>query len=198
MSTLKDQLEHFPYRIILGSASPRRQELLKSLGFEFRICPIKADEDSWPRDLKAEEIKLWLAELKSNGYTEDLKDDEVLITSDTIVWCDEQVFNKPANFAEGKKMLAALSGKTHQVYTAVCLRSARKHVVFYDVANVTFKKLQGEEIDYYLTHFNPYDKAGGYGVQDWIGYTGIKKIEGSFYTVVGLPVRQLYEELLKF
>lgn len=95
-------------------------------------------------------------------------------------------------------MLAALSGKTHQVYTAVCLRSARKHVVFYDVANVTFKKLQGEEIDYYLTHFNPYDKAGGYGVQDWIGYTGIKKIEGSFYTVVGLPVRQLYEELLKF
>jgi septum formation protein len=198
MSTLKEQLEHFPYRIILGSASPRRQELLKSLGFEFRVSPVKADEDSWPRDLKAEEIPLWLAELKSNSYKEDLEEDEVLITSDTIVWCDDQVFNKPANFAEGKKMLEALSGKTHQVYTAVCLRSARKHVVFYDVANVTFKNLKGEEIEYYLTHFNPYDKAGGYGVQDWIGFTGIKKIEGSFYTVVGLPVRHLYEELLKF
>ncbi len=198
MTALQRQLEHYPYRIILGSASPRRQELLKSLGFEFRVKPIKADEDSWPKDLKAEEIPLWLAELKSNNYPDELEEDELLITSDTIVWCDENVFNKPSNFAEGKKMLESLSGKTHQVYTAVCLRSARKHVVFYDVANVTFKQLQSDEIEYYLTNFNPYDKAGGYGVQDWIGYTGIKKIEGSFYTVVGLPVRLLYEELLKF
>lgn len=194
MGVIKD----YPYRLILGSASPRRQELLKSLGLEFRIKPVKADETVWPKDLQAEEIPIYLAELKANAYEEELQDDELLITSDTVVWCEGKVFNKPLNFAEGKKMLESLSGRMHEVFTAVCLKSAHKHVTFFDESKVYFKKLSNEEIEYYLTNYSPYDKAGGYGVQDWIGYVGIEKIEGSFYNVMGLPVKILYEELQKF
>lgn len=191
-------IKKLPFRLILGSASPRRQELLKSLGLEFRIEPVKVDETTWPKDLQAEEIPVYLAELKANGYEEELQPDELLITSDTIVWCEGKVFNKPLNFAEGKKMLESLSGRMHEVYTAVCLKSANKHSTFFDVSKVYFKKLSNEEIEYYLTNYSPYDKAGSYGVQDWIGYIGIEKIEGSFYNVMGLPVKILYEELQKF
>ena len=194
MGVIKD----FPYRLILGSASPRRQDLLKSLGLEFRLKPVKADETVWPKDLKAEEIPIYLAELKANAYEEELQDDELLITADTVVWCEGKVFNKPLNFAEGKKMLESLSGKMHEVFTAVCLKSAHKHVTFFDESKVYFKKMNNEEIEYYLTNYSPYDKAGGYGVQDWIGYIGIDKIDGSFYNVMGLPVKILYEELQKF
>ncbi|MBL7910507.1 MAG: septum formation protein Maf [Bacteroidia bacterium] len=191
-------IKNFPYKLILGSASPRRQDLLKSLGFEFLNKPIKADESLWPKELKAQEIPIFLAELKADAYEEPLKEDELLITADTVVWCDGKVFNKPENFAEGKKMLETLSGKMHEVFTAVCLKSANKQTTFYDVSKVYFKKLKTEEIEYYLTNFSPYDKAGGYGVQDWIGYIGIDKIDGSFYNVMGLPVKELYEELIKF
>ena len=114
------------------------------------------------------------------------------------MWCEGKVFNKPANFAEGKKMLEALSGKMHEVFTGICLKSGNKQTTFYDVSKVYFKKLKPEEIEYYLINFTPYDKAGGYGVQDWLGYIGIDKIEGSFYNVMGLPVKDLYEELIKF
>lgn len=190
-------MKDFPYRIILGSGSPRRQELLKSLGFTFEVKPINADE-SFPETLKAQDIPLYLAEKKANAYSTPVKDDEILITSDTIVWCEGQVLNKPADFEEGKKMLGMLSGRMHEVYTGVCLKNQKKEVVFYDLSRVYFKVLTNEEIEYYLVNFSPYDKAGGYGVQDWIGYVAIEKIEGSFYNVMGLPVKRLYEELIRF
>lgn len=198
MNAIETIIKEFPYQLILGSASPRRQDLLKSLGFEFLNKPIKADESIWPKDLQAQEICIHLAELKADAYEEELKDNDLLITADTIVWCEGKVYNKPANFAEGKKMLESLSGKMHQVFTAVCLKSANKQTTFFDESKVYFKKLKNEEIEYYLTNFSPYDKAGGYGVQDWIGYIGIDKIEGSFYNVMGLPVKDLFEELIKF
>jgi septum formation protein len=198
MDKIETILKEFPFQLILGSASPRRQELLRSLGFEFMNKPVKVDETEWPKDLERQEIPLYLAELKANAYEEELKEDELLITADTIVWCEGKVFNKPANFAEGKLMLETLSGRMHEVFTAVCLKSANKQTTFFDVSKVYFKKLKQEEIEYYLTNFSPYDKAGGYGVQDWIGYIGIDKIDGSFYNVMGLPVKDLYEELIKF
>lgn len=198
MDKIETIIAEYPFKLILGSASPRRQELLKGLGFEFMNKPINANEDSWPVDLEKQEICIYLAEKKADAYPDDLKEDELLITADTIVWCDGKVFNKPANFAEGKKMLEALSGKMHQVYTAVCLKSANKQTTFFDESKVYFKKLKTSEIEYYLTNFSPYDKAGGYGVQDWIGFIGIDKIEGSFYNVMGLPVKDLFEELIKF
>ena len=197
MNSVEQHIKEFPYQIILGSNSPRRQELLKSLGFTFLNKPINADE-SFPADLQAEEICLYLAEKKADAYPEDLQDDEILMTADTIVWCEGKVFNKPANFVEGKKMLETLSGKMHEVFTGICLKSGNKQTTFYDVSKVYFKKLKPEEIEYYLTNYSPYDKAGGYGVQDWLGYIGIDKIEGSFYNVMGLPVKELYEELIKF
>ena len=197
MNSIEQHIKEFPYQIILGSNSPRRQELLKSLGFTFLNKPINADE-SFPANLQAEEICLYLAEKKADAYEEDLKDDEILITADTIVWCEGKVYNKPANFVEGKKMLESLSGKMHEVFTAICLKSGNKQTTFYDVSKVYFKNLKPEEIEYYLTNYSPYDKAGGYGVQDWLGYIGIDKIEGSFYNVMGLPVKELYEELVKF
>jgi septum formation protein len=198
MDKIETIITEYPFKLILGSSSPRRQELLKVLGFEFMNKPINVNEDSWPIDLEKQEICIYLAEKKADAYPEDLKEDELLITADTIVWCDGKVFNKPANFAEGKKMLEALSGKMHQVFTAVCLKSANKQTTFFDESKVYFKKLKSNEIEYYLTNFSPYDKAGGYGVQDWIGFVGIDKIEGSFYNVMGLPVKDLFEELIKF
>lgn len=197
MSSINKLMNDYPYQLILGSGSPRRQELLKSLGFNFSVKPINADE-SFSDTLKAQEIPLYLSVKKANAYPEKLKANELLITSDTIVWCENKVLNKPADFNEGKQMLTMLSGKMHQVFTAVCLKSSNKEVVFYDESKVYFKNLTNEEIEYYLTNFSPYDKAGGYGVQDWIGYIGIEKIEGSFYNVMGLPVKHLYEELIKF
>jgi septum formation protein len=197
MNNIEKLMKDFPYKLILGSGSPRRQELLKSLGFSFEVRPINADE-SFPETLKAENIPLYLAEKKANSYPATLNDKELLITSDTIVWCDGKVLNKPADFEEGKEMLGTLSGKMHEVYTAVCLKNGEKQVLFYDLSKVYFKVLTNEEIEYYLINFNPYDKAGGYGVQDWIGYVAIEKIEGSFYNVMGLPVKKLYEELIKF
>lgn len=198
MNKIENIIREFPFQLILGSASPRRQELLKSLGFDFLSKPVKVDEAIWPADLQGHEIPLYLAEKKADAYEDELKEDDLLITADTVVWCEGKVFNKPANFAEGKKMLEALSGKMHEVFTAVCLKSANKQTTFYDSSKVYFKKLKPEEIEYYLTNYSPYDKAGGYGVQDWIGYIGIDKIEGSFYNVMGLPVKDLYEELIKF
>lgn len=197
MKSLDDQLKHFPYQIILGSASPRRQELLQSLGFAFSCQPINADE-SYDGKLKAEEIPLYLSAHKSKEFPRVLEKDELLITSDTIVWCDGRVYNKPADFAEAQFMLGQLSGKMHEVFTGVTMRSASKEISFFDCTKVFFKKLREAEINYYIEHYKPYDKAGAYGVQEWIGYIAIEKIEGSYHNVMGLPVRLLYEELLRF
>lgn len=197
MNNIEETLKNYPYQLILGSSSPRRQELLKSLGFNFLIKPINADE-SFPPHLQAEDIPLYLAEKKADAYPDELSETQILITSDTIVWCEGKVYNKPANFVEGKKMLESLSGKMHEVYTAICLKSGNKQTTFFDVSKVYFKKFKPEEIEYYLINYQPYDKAGAYGVQDWLGYIGIEKIEGSFYNVMGLPVKELYDELIKF
>jgi septum formation protein len=201
MNSIEKTIKGFPYQLILGSASPRRQQLLKSLGFDFLNKPINVNED-YPSELTAQEIPLYLAEKKANAYKavyeEEVKENQILITADTIVWCEDKALNKPANFVEGKKMLESLSGRMHQVFTGVCLKSGNKQTIFYDVSKVYFKKLKNEEIEYYLTNYSPYDKAGGYGVQEWIGYIGIDKIEGSFYNVMGLPVKELFEELIKF
>ena len=190
-------LNKFFFNIILGSSSPRRNELLKSLGFDFVINPSNADED-YPLNLKGHEIPVFLAEKKALSFNGVLTETDLLITADTIVWCEGEIFNKPINFEEGKLMLQTLSGKMHEVFTAVCLKSANKQIIFYDATKVYFKKFTNEEIEYYLNKYKPYDKAGSYGVQEWIGYIGIEKIEGSFYNVMGLPVKKLHEELMKF
>lgn len=190
-------LNKFFFNIILGSSSPRRNELLKSLGFDFVINPSNADEN-YPLNLKGHEIPVFLAEKKASSFNGVLTETDLLITADTIVWCEGEIFNKPINFEEGKLMLQTLSGKMHEVFTAVCLKSANKQIIFYDATKVYFKKFTNEEIEYYLNKYKPYDKAGSYGVQEWIGYIGIEKIEGSFYNVMGLPVKKLHEELMKF
>ena len=190
-------LNNFFFNIILGSSSPRRNELLKSLGFDFVINPSNSDED-YPLNLKGHEIPVFLAEKKASSFNGVLTETDLLITADTIVWCEGEIFNKPINFEEGKLMLQTLSGKMHEVFTAVCLKSANKQIIFYDATKVYFKKFTNEEIEYYLNKYKPYDKAGSYGVQEWIGYIGIEKIEGSFYNVMGLPVKKLHEELMKF
>ncbi len=190
-------LNKFFFNIILGSSSPRRNELLKSLGFDFIINPSHADED-YPLNLKGHEIPVFLAKKKASSFNGVLTETDLLITADTIVWCEGEIFNKPINFEEGKLMLQTLSGKMHEVFTAVCLKSANKQIIFYDATKVYFKKFTNEEIEYYLNKYKPYDKAGSYGVQEWIGYIGIEKIEGSFYNVMGLPVKKLHEELMKF
>jgi len=194
---IENFIQTFPYKIILGSASPRRQELLKSLGFAFEVKPLNVDEDHWPVELMEEEICIYLAERKAAAYKE-LKEKELLITSDTIVWCNDKVYNKPVDFNDGVRMLTELKGKKHVVYTAVCLRSLNKTKTFFDVANVYFKDFSQDEIEYYINNYKPFDKAGAYGVQDWLGYTGIEKIEGSFYNVMGLPVKKLWDELSVF
>lgn len=197
MSGLDQLLKNYPLKIILGSASPRRQELLRSLGFDYTCQPINADESFSPI-LKAQEIPLYLSAHKSKEFPRALQTNEVLITADTIVWCEGEVFNKPTDFADGLVMLKRLSGRMHEVFTGVTIRSAAKTVSFYDCSKVYFKALSEDEITYYLNNYKPYDKAGAYGVQEWIGYVAIDKIEGSFYNVMGLPVKPLYEHLLEF
>jgi septum formation protein len=192
---LNEQIRNYPYRIILASASPRRKELLGGLGFTFEVRPVHAEE-TWPAELKGKEIAEYLAELKADGYTSPLAENDLLITADTIVWCEGKIFNKPAGFDEGMKMLRSLSGRVHEVFTAVCLSTSTSRTCFCDASKVYFRKLSDEEIAHYLTNYKPYDKAGGYGVQDWIGYIAIERIEGSFYNVMGLPVKLLYEELM--
>jgi septum formation protein len=197
MQSVEETLANFPYQLILGSGSPRRQELLRSLGFEFLNRPIDVEE-THPPELEAQEIPLFLCEKKADAYPDELEENQLLITADTIVWLEGKVLNKPAKYDDAIRMLESLSGKMHEVYTAVCLKTAYKQTTFFDVSKVYFKKLKREEIEYYVKNFNVYDKAGAYGVQDWLGYIGIDKIDGSFYTVMGLPVKELYEELMKF
>jgi septum formation protein len=187
----------FDYELLLGSASPRRRELLSSLGFKFTLVSLDVKEE-WPVDLRGKDIAMYLAKLKAGGFTGKLSGTQVLITADTIVWCQDKIYNKPADFDEGKRMLRSLSGKMHQVFTGVCLTSSDRQVTFYDESKVYFKQLSDEEIEFYLNNFKPYDKAGAYGVQDWLGYIGIDRIDGSFYNVMGLPVKLLYEQLLNF
>jgi septum formation protein len=196
MPVLFDSLKK--YNIILASKSPRRQMLLKELGLDFEI-KTKDTEESFPDSLKAHEIPLYLCEKKAKAFEQELGENDLLITSDTVVWVDNQVvLNKPEDYNDAVRMLKLLSGKKHEVFTAVCLKSKCKTKSFFAVTNVYFKNLKEEEIDYYIKNYNPYDKAGAYGAQEFIGYIAIEKIEGSFFNVMGLPIRELYDALLAF
>lgn len=185
------------YEIILASKSPRRKQLLSDLGIKFRVKSIDIPEDI-PEGMGMTEIPIYLAELKANSFIPHLKENQLVITADTIVWLNGQVLNKPTDYADGFRMLRALSGEKHEVLTGICLLSTEKKVSFYASTDVWFKELSDEEIDYYLQNYHPYDKAGGYGIQEWIGYIGIHHIEGSFFNVMGLPVQSLYEHLKTF
>ena len=181
-------------KIILGSASPRRKELLKSLGIDFEIR-VKDLKEEYPKNLKEKEISEFLAIQKSEQLSKTLKSDEILITADTIVVKDDRVLSKPKDKLEAKEMLQFLSGDEHSVITSVCLRNKQKQEIFSSTTKVFFKSLSAAEIDFYVKEYKPFDKAGAYGIQEWIGLVGVEKIEGSYFNVMGLPLNKLYSEL---
>jgi len=185
------------YHFILASKSPRRQFLLKDLGLNFEVHTKEVDESFSPK-LVAEQIPLYLCEKKAHAFDDELADNSIVITADTIVWVDGQVLNKPVDYDDAVRMLKLLSGRMHEVFTGVCLKSNSKMKSFYSVTKVYFKHLTDDEINYYLTNYKPYDKAGAYGAQEWIGYIAVERIEGSYFNVMGLPLKELYEELLVF
>jgi septum formation protein len=184
------------YKIILASKSPRRKELLAGLDLPFEVIVHEVDE-IFPEDLPMGEIPVYLAKLKAAPFYDELKSDTLVITADTIVWIDGVVLGKPNDYEHAAAMLRQLSGKKHVVVTGVCLTTKEKQVAFSASTDVWFKDLNDNEIDYYLKNYQPYDKAGSYGVQEWIGYIAIERIEGSYFNVMGLPVQRLYEELKK-
>ncbi|KAA6351728.1 Septum formation protein Maf [termite gut metagenome] len=183
------------YKIILASNSPRRQELLTGLGIEYTIKIMPDIDESYPQTLKGEDIPLYIARKKADAYKAAIQPDELVITADTIVWLDGEMLGKPYNESEAIQMLGKLSGKTHQVITGVYLTTADWQRSFSSVTEVTFAMLTQEEIDYYVKNYHPFDKAGSYGVQEWIGFVGVKSISGSYYNVMGLPIQRLYKEL---
>lgn len=183
------------HRIILASGSPRRQQFLKELDVDFEI-QLKDIEEIYPEHLQAEEITNFLAKLKASAFENDLQRNDILITSDTIVWLNNKALGKPKDYDDAFEMITEMSGKTHKVITSVCIKTTEKEVVFYDETLVTFVNLSSDEIKYYLNNYKPFDKAGSYGIQEWIGLVAIEKIEGSYANVVGLPTHRLYQELL--
>lgn len=183
------------YHIILASNSPRRRELLSGLGLDYEVRTLPGIDESYPPTLQGEEIPVYISSKKASAYLDALKDNELLITADTIVWLDGRVLGKPADENEARQMLRDLSGKTHQVITGVTLATTTFQKSFASVSQVTFASLTEEEISYYVTHYHPMDKAGSYGVQEWIGFIGVERIEGSYFNVMGLPVQRLYREL---
>jgi septum formation protein len=185
------------WNIILASKSPRRQNLLKELGFEFEI-KTKEIEEIYPPALEKEEVAVFLSELKAGAFKQDLEENDLVLTSDTIVCLADEIIGKPKDRADAIKMLGKLSGNKHEVITAVTLTSKEKQHTFYDLTAVYFKKLSTDEIEYYIDKYAPFDKAGSYGIQEWIGYIGIEKINGSYFNVMGLPVKRVYDEILKF
>lgn len=194
-STLSNKFSN--YSIILGSQSPRRKELFAGLNLPFRV-EVREIAENFPAEMSAFEAPEFLAIQKAVPFKDDFKKNDLLITSDTIVLIDNQILGKPFDYKHAFEMLQLLSGRKHMVITGVCITTANKQVTFSDRTDVFFKSLSPDEIDYYLTHYQPYDKAGSYGVQEWIGYVAIEKIEGSYFNVMGLPIQRLYEELLKF
>lgn len=180
--------------IVLASKSPRRQALIQGLELNFKVVTYEVDE-SFPQNLKAEEIAVYLAEKKANAYPHSLAEDEILITADTIVWVNDHVLNKPEHEQEAFNMLKEICGTTHEVFTGVCLKSNNQTIAFFDKSEVTIKPLSDEEIWHYIKHYKPFDKAGSYGIQDWFGYVAVEKINGCFYNVMGLPVSKIYEQL---
>ncbi len=206
-------MQSFDYKIILGSQSPRRKELLGALGVPFEVVNIEADE-TFPADLQAGDIPAYIARKKAEAYLPHLRENEVLITADTIVWVDGQMLGKPQDEADARRMLGLLSGNTHQVYTGVCIcrldgwkvekfrssevsASTADFLTFVDCTDVTFRELSEAEVDYYVSYFHPLDKAGAYGIQEWIGAAGCTALQGSYFNVMGLPTHRVWEELMR-
>lgn len=192
-------LQH--YRIVLGSNSPRRKELLAGLDLKFEVEVIPGIDESYPDDLTADEIPAYIARKKAEAYLEKMTDNELLITADTIVVTygqPDRILGKPADREEAIEMLCHLSGHVHEVITGVCLTTKQKTVSFSVSSAVAFSNLEKDDIIYYVDKYRPYDKAGSYGIQEWIGYVGVEAINGSFYNVMGLPMQRLYQELKKF
>jgi len=191
-------MKWFPrYNYILASKSPRRQQLLQSLGIEFEVR-VKEVNEIFPPQLSNYDVPVFLAELKSHPFIGSLGKKDLLITADTIVCLGDEILGKPADEKEARLMLQKLSGNDHEVISGVCLTTSKKKSSFYAVTDVRFKTLTNREIDFYIKQFKPFDKAGGYGIQEWIGAIGITQIKGSFYNVMGLPIQKLYEEIQKF
>ena len=187
-----------PLHVILGSQSPRRRELMAGLDIPFSCVTIDADE-SYPAELMAGDIPMYISRAKARAYVSELQDNDLLITSDTIVWLNGEMLGKPQDEAEAKAMLARLSGQTHEVYTAVCFADRNGELeTWVDCTKVTFNNLSEKDIDYYVSKYRPLDKAGAYGVQEWIGYVGVTKMEGSYFNVMGFPICHVYERLKKY
>ncbi len=185
-------------RLILASKSPRRQQLLRELGVDFEVRANNDDEELFPPHLSMNEIPVYLAMHKAKPLISSLTKDDILVTSDTIVWCDGHVIGKPTDNDDAYRIISLLSGNKHTVVTGVCISTASETKTFYDSTDVFFRKLTDEEIWYYINKYKPFDKAGAYGIQEWIGFIGIERIEGSYFNVMGLPVQKLYIELQNF
>ena len=183
------------YHIILSSGSPRRQQFFKDLNLDFEI-KVKEVNEVYPKHLKGAEITDYLANLKTIQFDKELKDNDLLITSDTIVWLNNKALGKPKSYEEAFKMLRSLSNNTHTVITSVSIKNIKFQKIFNDKTEVVFKQLTDEEIDFYIKNYEPFDKAGSYGIQEWIGKIGIKEIKGSYFNVMGLPTHKLNEELM--
>ncbi len=186
--------------IILASKSPRRIDLMQQVGLQFTVQLAGETDEVYPPELQREEIPLYLARLKADAFLRAvvIPENTIVVTADTIVWIDNRVLGKPSGRDGAIHMLETLSGSMHQVYTGVCLATTRRQRAFFAESKVYFRKLTSEEITFYVDRYQPYDKAGAYGIQEWIGYVGIEKIEGSYYNVMGLPVQKLYRELCDF
>jgi septum formation protein len=192
---IADQFKN--YRLILASRSPRRQQLLRELGLKFDVV-IKEYEENYPESLSGEEIARFVAHEKAASFKDDISDNEIVIAADTIVWCNNKVLGKPLDHDDATRILKEISGNTHEVITGVSLRSQTKELTFSESAKVTFETMTEEEISYYIDEYKPYDKAGAYGIQEWIGIIACSHIDGSYFNVVGLPVQRLYKELQRF
>lgn len=185
-------------KIVLASNSPRRRELLGGLGYDYEVRVLDGIDESYPDTLRGSEVAAYISRAKADAYRATMADDEIVITADTIVCLDDMVLGKPADEEEAMAMLRSLSGRTHQVYTGVTIVAAEKSSTFVSRSDVVFATLTDEEIKHYVTHYRPMDKAGAYGIQEWIGYIGVERIEGSYFNVMGLPVQRLYTELKKY
>lgn len=182
-------------KIILASASPRRKELLAGLDLNFEVKVIKGVSESYPEDLRAEEVPQYISREKAAAYQ--VAENELLLTADTVVVVNNTILGKPHDADDARRMLRLISGRTHQVVTGVTLTTAKAQKTFGVTTDVTFRQLTDDEIDYYITHYRPFDKAGAYGIQEWIGYVGVTSIHGSYYNVMGLPVQRIYQEIME-
>lgn len=183
------------YQITLASNSPRRKELLSGLNLDYKVKILPDIDEIYPDTLKGEDIPLYIARKKAEAYKSIMSKNELIITADTIVYTDGEVLGKPKDEADARRMLHALSGRSHQVITGVCITTSRFQRSFASVTEVTFDTLTDEEVDFYISTYSPMDKAGAYGIQEWIGFIGVSKLNGSYFNVMGLPVQRLYREL---